>query len=69
MGGCNDGGRCVVMGGSNVDPPRRCNVRGYNVDPPKVHTSVTNQNQGHSLGVGKFLQRHLPPLSPECKFP
>ena len=31
MGGCNDGGRCVDMGGCNVDPPRRCNVGGCNV--------------------------------------
>jgi hypothetical protein len=26
MGGFNDGGRYVDMGGCNVDPPRRCNV-------------------------------------------
>jgi hypothetical protein len=47
MGGCNDGGRCVDMGGCNVDHPRRCNVGGCNV---LISIPSTSTGIGRSIG-------------------
>jgi hypothetical protein len=56
MGGCNDGARCVVMGGCNVDPPRRCNVGGFNV---LISTVPQRGRREKSIGERKKLKGDL----------
>ena len=45
---------CVVMGGCNVDPPRRCNVGGCNVAPP-VLSSLNYRFVKQRCHIGEIL--------------